>query len=57
MTAMMLHMTAMMLIGGLVVLGVLVGLALILLASLRERHARGLISRDEVESGRRNRAA
>jgi len=51
------HMTAMMLMGGLVALGVLVGLALILLASLRERHAGDQISREDVEARRGKRAA
>ena len=54
---MMPHMAAMMLIGGLVVLGVLVGLGLVLWSSLRDRYVRGDIDRDEPEARHRDRAA
>ena len=57
MAAMMPHMAAMMLIGGLVVLGVLVGLGLVLWSSLRDRYVRGDIGRNEPEARRWDRAA
>jgi len=57
MTGMTPHVIAMMLIGGLVVLGVLVGVGLILVASLRERRAGVPASREESEAIRRDHAA
>jgi hypothetical protein len=57
MTAMLPPTAAMVLIGGLVVLGMLVGLGLVLWSSLRDRYVRGEIEPDEPEAGRRDRAA
>ena len=51
------HVIAMLLIGGLVVLGVLVGVGLILFASVRERRAGGPAGREESEAPRRDHAA
>lgn len=57
MTGMTPYVIAMMLIGGLVVLGVLVGVGLILVASLRERRAGGPAGREASESTRQDHAA
>jgi len=57
MTAMLPPTAAMVLIGGLVVLGMLVGFGLVLWSSLRDRYVRGEIEPDEPEAGRRDRAA
>jgi hypothetical protein len=50
-------MIALALIGGLVVLGILVGLGLVLLSLLRERHDVGAIRGEESKVSHRDRAA
>jgi hypothetical protein len=52
-----LHVTAFVIIGGLVVLGLLVGLGLVLLSLLRERHDVGGRGGEEPQATDRDRAA